>query len=160
MNKAQQILIELDEFDSSDIFIPKGNLGIERRDMPQVEEKNLVEFVKWLKAQGVAVKLGKVSAKTLKPIQKEIRSDQVKDMAAKDSPKLKKPVLIAKKDNYIIDGHHRWLGRLEQDKNADVDAYQIDMKIKDFLNLAMKSSLVVYKDTSNKVYDQPLVKRY
>ena len=160
MNKAQQILIELDEYDQSDIFIPKGNLGVERRDMPQVEEKDLPAFVKWLKTQGVGVKLGEVSAKTLKPIQKEIRSDVVKDLASKNSPKLNKPVLLTKKDNYIIDGHHRWLGKLEQDKNANVNAYQIDMKIKDFLNLAMKSDLVRYKDTSNNIFSQPSVKKY
>jgi hypothetical protein len=160
MNKAQELMREMDE---AEIFIPKGNLGLARRDMPQVEEKDLPELIAWLKTKKVGVTRGKVSAKSLKPIQKEINADVVKLMAGDNAPKrmnINKPVLLTKKDSYIIDGHHRWLAKLERDKESDVDAFQVDMRVREFLNLMMTFPKVIYKDTNRKVFDKPLVKKY
>ena len=160
MSKARQILKELNE---AEIFIPKGNLGISRRDMPQIEEKDLPALIKWLKEKKVNVSRGKFPAKNLKPIQKDINIDIVKILAGDNAPKrmnIHKPVLLTKKDNYIIDGHHRWLALLERDRDSKVDAFQIDMKARDFLNLVMEFPSVVYKDPSRKVFDKPSVTKY
>lgn len=150
----------LDLHEAETIFIPKGNLGIDRRNMPQIQEADLPAFEEFLKKNKVKFSKTKVKGKDLKPIQKKINVEQVLSLAKKNSPKLKKPILITKKDNYIIDGHHRWLAVLELDKEAKLDAFSIDMKIIDFLNLAMSFEKIQYKDDSNKVFDKPLVKKY
>jgi hypothetical protein len=134
----------LDLYEAEKIFIPKGNLGIDRRDMPQIQEKDFPEFKKFLKENNVSFKIGTVKGKELHPIQKKINVEQVISLADKNSPKLKKLIIVTKKDNFIIDGHHRWLAVLRLDKEAELKAFLIDMKVKDFLELAKKFSKIQY----------------
>jgi len=58
------------ELNETNIFIPKGNLKIPRRNMPQVDQKNLGDLFKWLKSQGVQVRRVRKPGAKLKPIQK------------------------------------------------------------------------------------------
>lgn len=134
------------------IFIPSGNMGIPRRNMPQIEDADQEDFIDFLADNGVRVSKIKIQAKKIKPIQKEIRADVVQKLLKDNSPKLIKPVIISK-DHYLLDGHHRWLAVLQDDKDVEVQALQANLNMRQLLELSQKFSKVIYKDTRNKEYN-------
>ena len=75
--------------------------------MPQIKTQNLAKALDAV-ADRVRVSKEMVSTSKLKSSQKELYNDKVKAIADKlTSPKKMKPIIISK-DNYIVDGHHRW----------------------------------------------------
>lgn len=86
----------------------KGNKAIGRSLMPQIydvgEFRNEI-----LKQYGVKSHMTRVLAANLKPSQDEIRKTSVDGIrkAVREGKYIDNPIVIAK-DNYIIDGHHRW----------------------------------------------------
>lgn len=145
MGRINQLLLET-------IFVPKGNLGIPRRNMPQIEDSDQKEFFSYMKKNGGGVSKEKIKATLIKPIQKEIRADIVKQLVKKDSKKLQKPLIVSK-DNFLLDGHHRWLALLNIDKDIEVQVVKIGLPMKKLLDLARKFPKVVYKDVNNKQFD-------
>jgi len=78
-----------------------------RKDMPQVNTQKLGKAIDMVKSK-VKVKKTRILAKKLKESQVELIPKKVKGIAAKyDKPTDMKPLIISK-DNYIVDGHHRW----------------------------------------------------
>jgi hypothetical protein len=47
-----------------------------------------------------------------------------------------KTFFITSADNFIIDGHHRWLSGIVLDPNLKVNTLSIDLPIKDLLPMA------------------------
>lgn len=85
----------------------KHSLGIARKDMPQIRSANVPEFLKWLKTEhGIGTRNEKIPADKLKPIQREVNMDKVRALPTGHSSD--KPMIVSK-DNYILDGHHRWM---------------------------------------------------
>lgn len=136
MTLYQRIFVERVNLEK-DVFIPKGNLGILRKDMPQIRSFHLQEFLGWLKDQGVGVKADVFKVNTLKPTQKEIDSGKVKKMYTAPDDVLKKPVIVSK-DNHILDGHHRWLALLNKNENDTLKGQRINLNIRDLLKMAFK----------------------
>lgn len=136
------------------IFVPKGNLKIPRRNMPQVDEKNFGDFFKWLRTEGIQVRRVRVPGAKLKPIQKEISQQAVQQLAKSNSPKLKKPFLISK-DGFILDGHHRWLAMLQIDRKVTVEAFQVGLKARDAMDVLRAYPRVLFKDKNNAEYNRP-----
>lgn len=88
-----------------------GNgLGIKRVDMPQVSNANREVFEKEAKALGVVFKDEDVSPLSLSPSQSEISARKVGQMFAKHEEIMaqEKSRIYVSKDNYVLDGHHRW----------------------------------------------------
>ena len=90
----------------------------------------------------IDVRITKVAVKDLKPIQKQIYFDKSMDATKKfgaagsiDFVK-NKSFFVVSKDNFIIDGHHRFLSALLIDPTAKVNALQIDLPIKKLLPMA------------------------
>ena len=52
-----------------------------------------------------------------------------------------KSIFIVTKDNYIVDGHDRWMGAFLMNKNMKAKVMRIDMDLKDLLPLTMHGSL-------------------
>lgn len=132
-----------------DIPKPKQTLGITRDKMPQIASKDYDEFISYLKKNDVRMMKRKVAAKNLKPIQKEFSKDGVeKSMIKGISGKTPKP-LIASSDNYIIDGHHRWLATKNIDPNEKLEIYQANITVQDLLALTLGFSKVTFKGIYN-----------
>ena len=91
----------------------------------------------------VAVKIKKISVKKLKPIQKQIYYD--KSMGATIQSGISRTTnflenisfFIISKDNFIIDGHHRFLSALLVDPDMKINALSIDLPIKKLLPLSL-----------------------
>lgn len=143
--------MRLDEVDNSvtnelKIFKPDEDdtLGIPRRKMPQIKEHDYPEFLKYLKSNDVSITKERVKANQLKPIQKEFSDKGV--LKALLLRKNEKPV-IASSDNYIIDGHHRWLGAVNT--RADVSVIRANTPVSKLLKLVHAFPKTYYKD----IYD-------
>ena len=91
------------------------NLGIPRRDMPQIPSSRRQEYIDLLESRGIKVKRETVAASTLKPIQSEISGSNAGEIMRKmEKEKGKffddfdKSAIVVSSDDYVIDGHHRW----------------------------------------------------
>jgi hypothetical protein len=112
--------------------------------MPQIKEHDYPEFLRYLTKNGVGITRERVKANQLKPIQKEFSDKGV--LKALLLRKNEKPV-IASSDNYIIDGHHRWLGAVNT--RADVSVIRASIPVKELLKLVHAFPKTYYKD----IYD-------
>jgi hypothetical protein len=128
-------------------------MGIPRSRMPQIKSKDYPEYFKYLKDNGVNFeKIEGVKAATLKPIQAEFSEIGVEKQLAKIFNKDadgNKP-LIASSDNYIIDGHHRWL--VARNTRRPLSVFKADVEMRELLDLTNKFPKVYYKDIYNEGY--------
>lgn len=115
--------------------ILKENLGILRRDMPQVDSNNLKNAIDLVK-RSAGVKHEMVSVGILKKTQKNMIPAKVAAIANKTTNPTKiKPVIISS-DNHIVDGHHRWAAVLQKyGQDQKIPVYRIDKPIKDALHI-------------------------
>jgi hypothetical protein len=136
-----------------EVFYPKNSLGIKRKDMPQIEDDKQGEFLDYLKELGLKYSKSKVSVSSIKPAQNELSYKAAQALLDSKSPKLNKPLVISQ-DNYIVDGHHRWLAHLIKDENAKVESIQISEKAKKLINIVKNFSGVKFKSIDNKVTEK------
>lgn len=115
------------------IEIPKaGNLGFKRKEMPQVEGKNVPKFLEYLRSKGVKFKETAVDSKSLKPTQNQFNQEKIQGMMDVIDQKKQHPIMVSK-DNHVIDGHHRWLAHYNLGRKMPV--IQIDLNIEDALEM-------------------------
>ena len=119
--------------------ICEGDLGIPRKYMPQfVAAEDVTRFRKFIK-QAYRIKSYKKNIKVddLRPSQKEISRGRIKNLIEDGIfDKLRVPLVVSK-DNYIVDGHHRWAAyRLKMPEKA-LPAIVVDAPIKDVLGIAV-----------------------
>jgi len=125
------------------------SLDVPRSEMPQIKSTDMKDFREWLSHfQQVKTSEELVNVNSIKPTQGEINVEKVDGMLnAKTIEELStsKPVLITK-DNFLIDGHHRWFAlRVDNEKKNKILAVRADLPIKEFLNLAHEYPKVSYK---------------
>jgi tRNA nucleotidyltransferase (CCA-adding enzyme) len=147
--------MKLEEFK---IVKPKASdtMGIARDKMPQVKELDYPEYKSYLKDNGVNLKPEIVQAKDLKPMQKEFSDQGVTKQLNKNKEKgegLNPKPLLASSDDYIIDGHHRWLAALNSGDPVRILRANVDGN--ELLSLTLKFPRVYFKDiyTENEEMD-------
>lgn len=94
----------------TDLFCVNSK-GIPRIQMPQLDAKQTKEFVGYLKDQGYDVTKSREFSSYLRATQNELNGVKVAGLMAKYDAGDFNPDdarLIVSKDNYILDGHHRW----------------------------------------------------
>jgi len=112
-----------------------------RKDMPQVNTQNLSKAIGMTKRKAKVTK-GMSYAIKLKQSQKELIKSKVKGVAAKYSKPTDMKPLIISKDNYIIDGHHRWAAAIYKfGKDVKIPIHRIHLKKDEAIEL--------YKSVSN-----------
>lgn len=117
-----------------------NSLGIDRKDMPQIRSFNVMDYLEWLHNEhNVTFRIEEIDADKLKPIQSAIDSDRVKAMVpgqSKDKP------MVVSKDNYILDGHHRWFQAKEAGEKIRV--YHLSIGMRKLLDITKAYSKVEY----------------
>ena len=99
-----------------------------RKDMPQVNTQNLGKALGMTKRKAKVTK-GMSIAVNLKQSQKELIKSKVKGVAAKYSKPTDMKPLIISKDNYIVDGHHRWAAAIYKfGKDVQVPTFTLHLK--------------------------------
>ena len=109
----------------------KDTLGIKRDKMPQVRSKDYDELIAHLKKNGVSVQKKSVKATKLKATQSDFNVDKIVDKISNIKTLGKAKPLIVSSDNYIIDGHHRWLAA--KNVGGSIDVMQSNVKVKELL---------------------------
>lgn len=108
-----------------------------RKDMPQIQRKDLQKAMNLLKSRGIRVKKGRGIPKSFKPSQKDIYKEKVlkilKDPRSKD-PNNMKPFIVSR-DNYLVDGHHRWAAMKIMYPNHKFVYYKIDLPIQQAIDI-------------------------
>ena len=113
--------------------IKSSSLGIDRSLMPQIPKDKYSEFINFVRDKGILVeeKL-RLSPDMLNPVQQTYKDIDTRTLI--DITDMSRPILISK-DNYILDGHHRWLvGKLTKLKTVLVTI--INININEALNMA------------------------
>ena len=109
----------------------RDTLGIKRDKMPQVKSKDYDELIKHLNKNGVRVTKKSVKASTLKATQKDFNVDKIVGAISKIKTIGTAKPLIVSSDNYIIDGHHRWLAA--KNVGDSISIMQSNVKVKELL---------------------------
>jgi len=135
----------------------RGNLGIPRADMPQLEQNVVDSFLSDLQKEGVKVEKGRTPVGHLKATQREINAEKVEGMAKAHEEYLrngkkgwspgKNPIIISK-DNYVLDGHHRWAAMLTIGPGETMPTVQVDLPMKELLSRAKNAKGVTQADFS------------
>lgn len=94
-----------------------GTLGISREKMPQIKSEHRGAMVNFLNAREISHEQDTVKSSSLKPTQKQFSLNKVKK--AKNFEGGNRSILVSS-DNFILDGHHQWMSRLENDEPIDV----------------------------------------
>lgn len=126
--KKQEALEEFFQMLAEALKVPNKAKGFvkTRLEMPQV--RDLDAFVADLEDEDVKIIKRKVDPEKLAPTQKEFSEEKVNHIVKKgNSPK---PIIVSS-DNYVIDGHHRWLAAAQMGK--DNDALVVKMPAKEIL---------------------------
>jgi len=104
--------------------------GIPRPQMPQLDSQQQKDFVAQLQNEGFKVSNGQEFANHLRATQNELGGIQTASnldrLEAQKGDMTGAPPLIVSKDNYILDGHHRWAAKIGYDYSQD----KLDDKLK------------------------------
>jgi hypothetical protein len=140
------------------VYVPPGSLNVPRNAMPQIKSDLVSHFLIYLRDHGIRVTTEKVTVSVLHPTQKEINLEKVESMMLVAPERaLSKPV-ITSDDNYILDGHHRWLALLNRDPHFRIDTYRVHCKIHDLLKYANGFPGTTYKTMTEDAKDINIVK--
>jgi hypothetical protein len=118
----------------------EDNLGIPRNKMPQVPSDTKAVFISEMEKRGARVQRGVADPSKLHPIQEEMSASKVglimkklrqKGMKTDDGGRI-----IISKDNFVIDGHHRWAAAAMlsfEDSSVKLPVIRVDMNHKDLI---------------------------
>lgn len=131
------------------------------------------QFLEYLKKKGVKIHEGaqgeggttnyeQVPVGKLKATQSEIKADKTYGMAdsimrgfvTPDGKKLKdftKAPIVVSRDNYILDGHHRWSSMLTVDPSMSMNVVRVDMDMDDILCESFNMPGVFRRDMDDNV---------
>jgi ppGpp synthetase/RelA/SpoT-type nucleotidyltranferase len=113
-----------------------GSLGITRGKMPQIKSAFRNHYLGWLRKQGIGHTRETVAPETLRPTQKNINPTsmaKLKQGGGEGAKLTKTKPMIISRDNYIMDGHHRWHDAIGSDDKLNV--IRIDAPMKQLLRI-------------------------
>ena len=126
--------------------------GMKRVEMPQIHKNDYNEFIDYLKDNGAEFTKQTMPAKQLKATQGEFSDAGVEKQLMKYiKGEAKKPV-IASNDNFIIDGHHRWL--VAWNTGDTLEVFKVNIDADELLKLVKNFPKTTYKDIyTEELYD-------
>jgi hypothetical protein len=138
-----------DKMTPDQVYIPGPNLNVPRQEMPQVKKEFVSDFLNYLRESGVEVWRENAPVGSLRPIQADINRPKVIGMMANTVLEKGMPPIVSN-DNYILDGHHRWLALLNgamqrNDKDYQMPIWRVDTDMRSLLALAKKFPDIQYK---------------
>lgn len=137
----------LNEFINNEL-IPNTNLNLDfnRHELPQLKTD---DFLNDLTKNNINYQIVSVNPKDLIPTQNEYNSDKLKSLVLSlRSGAENKPIMVSK-DNYILDGHHRWAACSHI--NCEQPIYYIDKGIHDIMDFVKDKEYAKYKSINESV---------
>lgn len=108
---------------SENIDVPAIGMTFSRELMPQISGDSLPDFLKFLGRKGINFHKQLVDPSKLKSSQMEFDDMKIIKLMFQDSTD---PIIVSN-DDYVLDGHHRWLA--DHNSNEQTEAYVIDLPI-------------------------------
>lgn len=124
------------------IKIPKRGY-FPRNKMPQLGPVD--KFLENLKRHNIEHDRVTIDSSKLKPLQSEFDIDAVRSVM--DQPRKTKSAIVISKDNYILDGHHRWLAHYNL--GTDTPTIKVDMPAVELLKKVKSFENTSYKDINH-----------
>jgi hypothetical protein len=121
------------------IEIPKIGMTFSRILMPQINDEN--QFIKNIKDSGVSYKEERVDPNSLKATQLEFDRDKIATMMI--DPSSDKNGIIISNDDYVLDGHHRWI--VAYNKKQKIKVIRVDLPILELMRLSKTFEKIPYK---------------
>ena len=112
--------------------------------MPQIHKNDYNEFIDYLKDNGAEFSKQTMPAQQLKATQGEFSDKGVMKQVDKQMRGEPRKPVIASQDNYIIDGHHRWL--VAWNTKDSVDVFKVNINADKLLKLVKDFPKTTYKD--------------
>ena len=126
--------------------------GLKRSQMPQIHKDDYNEFIDYLKDNGAEFEKQTMPAQQLKATQGEFSDKGVMKQIHKQMAGEPRKPIIASQDNFIIDGHHRWL--VAWNIKDSVDVFKVNMDADKLLKLVKEFPKTTYKDIyTEELYD-------
>ena len=136
-----------DDIDITELKIvkpdPKDTMGVLRKDMPQIEKDDYPEFITYLRSNGIKFTMDNIDANDLKPVQSEFSDVGVEKQIIKNIQGKRKPTIISS-DNFVVDGHHRWL--VAKNTGDTLEVLKANMPIDRLFPIVLKFPKVKFKD--------------
>jgi len=125
------------------------NKGIPRKDMPQIKSKHHNDFLDYIESEGTSITKKTINPKKLKPTQTQFSDQGIEKSLKKisNNNESKREIIISR-DNYVMDGHHRWIAHINAKKPIKV--IQINMDSDKLLKIMKSYDKVGFKD----IYDK------
>jgi hypothetical protein len=126
-----------------DIKIPPIGLTYSRSDMPQLGAKE--DFLHNLQKHKIKFKNDVVNSHELRSSQGEFNIDSIHSIM--HEPHKASSAVVVSRDNYVVDGHHRWAANYNMNKPTKV--VRVDLPILELLRVAKTFSQTKYKNIKN-----------
>jgi hypothetical protein len=141
----------------------KVDAAIEAGADPNMKGSMFDAFMDQLKSEGVDISKGKLPVGELKATQREIKASKAFGMAdahlkGKYNPG-EAPIVVSK-DNFILDGHHRYAAMLTIGPDREMNVIQVDMTMDDMLKKSFKMPGVFRADMQDNVVPGGTPKRF
>jgi len=153
-NRSRTVRSFMDSLQELKIVKPDSvsTKGLKRAEMPQIHKNDYNEFIDYLRDNGAEFIKQTMPAKQLKATQGEFSDKGVmKQLDKQMRGEPRKPV-IASQDNFIIDGHHRWL--VAWNTSDSVDVFKVNIDAEELIKLVKKFPKTTYKDIyTEELYD-------
>jgi len=121
-------------------------LNLSRVLLPQIPQALISKFIETLGQDGIDVSVGDIPVNKLTPSQGDFNLNKIKKMTDSDQK------IIVSKDNYVLDGHHRWAAKKRKAGSPDISCIQVDLNILDLVKYARDFCKVeLYEGKSSKV---------
>lgn len=127
----------------NELKIPNHGLNISRKLMPQLGQAN--KFLDNIEKHDIKWKKEIVNTDTLRATQGEFNRDAI--ISLMTNPKKVNSAVVISSDNYVLDGHHRWLAI--HNMHGKIDVIRIDLPILELLSLVKRFDTTYYKDVKD-----------
>ena len=114
----------------------KVSKNISRHQMPQIKSEHVDEFIDYIKEMGYDVTNERVPVKTLMPTQSKYNPDKIASMLKNMNKGILSGKIITSRDNYIVDGHHRYKAILTMDEDELMSIIRVQADIDELLDIA------------------------
>lgn len=123
-------------------------LGVPRNEMPQVPNNSRGALRRFLNSRDIDIEKCSVCCGDLQPAQKDFIPGKVdKFVGLLNDKKLKGVPLLVSSDNYLLDGHHRWLAHRAVDPKGEIEVFKIGVE-------ANRALMLLHRLPSSKTEDK------
>ena len=145
-NRSRTVRSFMDSLQELKIVKPDSvdTKGLKRVEMPQIHKDDYNEFIDYLKDNGAEFTKQTMPAQQLKATQGEFSDKGVMKQIDKQMRGEPRKPVIASQDNYIIDGHHRWL--VAWNTKDSLDVFKVNINADKLLKLVKDFPKTTYKD--------------